>query len=191
MPVERIPLQRAEALAQEVVELFRPYCERIEVAGSIRRRREEVKDIEICLIPKFAEIQDPSCLFGERTERVNLQFKFASELLTEGDIQDRLDANNRTCFGPRWQRVMYKGVGLDVFGCLDPEEWGVLFAVRTGPAHFSKQLVTRRAYGGFLLHRQFVKDWRLWNDTQIVETPTEQDLFSAIGMDFIRPEVRI
>jgi DNA polymerase/3'-5' exonuclease PolX len=53
------------AAAMEVAERTRaalaPYCQRIAIAGSVRRQRPQVKDIEICAIL----LQEPSDLFGE------------------------------------------------------------------------------------------------------------------------------
>lgn len=48
-------LSRAKVLAEEVRQVLAPYCEQIEIAGSIRREKAEVGDIEIICIPKFVE----------------------------------------------------------------------------------------------------------------------------------------
>ncbi|MFH1640834.1 MAG: hypothetical protein ABIA66_02590, partial [Candidatus Omnitrophota bacterium] len=48
----KYPLEKMKYLAEDVVRLLRPYCTRIEIAGSIRRTRSEVSDIEIVCIPK-------------------------------------------------------------------------------------------------------------------------------------------
>jgi len=39
-------------LSKNIVEGLKPFCKRIEVAGSIRRREKNPKDIDIVLIPK-------------------------------------------------------------------------------------------------------------------------------------------
>jgi len=44
-------LKEAETISQEIVEAVKPYCERIVVAGSIRRKKRWVNDIDIVLIP--------------------------------------------------------------------------------------------------------------------------------------------
>jgi len=44
-------LEKAKAIADEVVRRLGPYCTKIEVAGSIRRRKPWVKDVDIVLIP--------------------------------------------------------------------------------------------------------------------------------------------
>jgi len=45
-------LTEAQRIAQIVKSELSPHCERIEIAGSIRRGKPEVKDIEIVAIPK-------------------------------------------------------------------------------------------------------------------------------------------
>ena len=39
-------------IAEKVKALLLPHCERIEIAGSVRRKKPNVKDIEIVAIPK-------------------------------------------------------------------------------------------------------------------------------------------
>lgn len=46
-------LEQAQSIAEELRRELEPGCERIEIAGSIRRKKPEVKDIELCLIPKM------------------------------------------------------------------------------------------------------------------------------------------
>jgi DNA polymerase/3'-5' exonuclease PolX len=47
-------------LANRMVELLRPDCQRIEIAGSIRRKKETIGDIELVLISR-----DQTNLFGD------------------------------------------------------------------------------------------------------------------------------
>jgi hypothetical protein len=50
-----IPLPAATALAAKLVAQLAPYCERIEIAGSVRRQKDIVGDIELVVIPKMIE----------------------------------------------------------------------------------------------------------------------------------------
>ena len=45
-------LADAQKMAREILEILLPLCERIEVAGSVRRKKAEVHDVDIVLIPK-------------------------------------------------------------------------------------------------------------------------------------------
>ncbi len=44
-------LEKAQIIADQVKNKLAPFCERIEIAGSIRRRRPFVHDIDIVAIP--------------------------------------------------------------------------------------------------------------------------------------------
>jgi DNA polymerase/3'-5' exonuclease PolX len=45
-------LEQVQNIAQEFISFINPYCKRWEIVGSIRRKKPEVKDIDIVLIPK-------------------------------------------------------------------------------------------------------------------------------------------
>jgi len=44
-------LQLATHAADQVAEQLRPFCKRLEIAGSVRRKAPEVRDLEIVCIP--------------------------------------------------------------------------------------------------------------------------------------------
>jgi len=71
-------LESAQTLAEALKHHLEPYCERIEIGGSIRRKKPEVKDIELICIPKFAKISTgQATLFGgETTITENLLFTY-------------------------------------------------------------------------------------------------------------------
>ncbi len=96
-------LEKAQQIAAEVVKVLAPYCSRIEVAGSIRRRKPLVNDIDIVLIPS-----DPWNLTGEIA---------------------RLGAV--TAHGAKIQRVQHQGAWIDLY-MATPETWATLLLIRTG-----------------------------------------------------------
>jgi len=52
-PDRRIPLAQAVAITTQVVETLRPFCQRIQVAGSIRRQRDTICDVEVVAVPNL------------------------------------------------------------------------------------------------------------------------------------------
>ncbi len=96
-------LGKAQKIAAEVVKALAPYCSRIEVAGSIRRRKPLVNDIDIVLIPS-----DPWNLTGEIA---------------------RLGAV--AAHGAKIQRVQHQGAWIDLY-MATPETWATLLLIRTG-----------------------------------------------------------
>lgn len=58
---EKFPLALAEATGKSLIQMLADTCERIEMAGSVRRQVFEVGDIELLCIPKPGAVD----LFGE------------------------------------------------------------------------------------------------------------------------------
>lgn len=184
----RIPLERAELLAAEVIKLLRDVSTRVEVAGSIRRRRPDVGDIEIIAIPKHEVVQADLFAPGEGLNRDLLGAR-CIDLLADGTFTHRLDKNGHQAFGAKYKRLTYRGVALDLFSP-DDDTWGVILTIRTGPAEFSHQLVTSRSHGGLLPNWLRVSEGRIWRGVTPLSTPEERDVFEAIGLDWIEPQDR-
>jgi DNA polymerase/3'-5' exonuclease PolX len=184
----RIPLEHARLLADEVVALLEPYAQRIVVAGSIRRRRADVGDVEIVAIPRHGVVQADLFAPGEGLNRDLLGARCV-ELLAEGVLAHRPDVNGHNAFGAKFKRLLYRGVPLDLFSP-DAATWGVVLAIRTGPAEFSHRLVTPRRQGGLLPDWLRVAEGRIWRATTPLETPEEENVFEAINLPFIPPEAR-
>lgn len=173
----KMSLPFARNLANHMLEILSPDCERIEIAGSIRRQKPEVSDIEIVLIPKPIHDLFGYPLFGAgRIEEALIRDGF--ELLKNGDHfkQARLPGGQ---------------VNFDIF-LTTPEKFGVILTIRTGSADFSHWLVTSKQQGGALPSNMTVKDGRLVMMGSVpVATPEEQNFFDAIRLDWIPPEQRI
>lgn len=184
----RIPLERAALLAAELVDLLRDVCTRVEVAGSIRRRRPDVGDIEIVAIPRYEVVQADLFAPGEGLNR-NLLSARCLELVDDDTLEHRLDVNGHRAFGQKYKRLTYRGVALDLFSP-DDDTWGVILAIRTGPADFSHRLVTTRSHAGLLPNWLAVREGRIWRGVTPLATPEERDVFEAVGLDWIEPPDR-
>ena len=117
----RIPLARAERLAEHIAGLLEPACERIEIAGSIRRRKPEVGDLELLVVPMLVPGLDQMDLFGtpvQAGQTTNLLDARVAELLERGTFEHRLDVNGRKACGERFKRLSYQDVALDLFSVL-------------------------------------------------------------------------
>jgi DNA polymerase/3'-5' exonuclease PolX len=198
----RIQLREAEALADELLGLLRPACIRLEVAGSIRRRKADCGDVELCAIPKLAYSDD---LFGLRDDvhPFNELDALCAELRESGVLGERLDKNARRAWGSAMKRATFKGFALDLFACT-AEQWGVTMAIRTGGALFSHALVTSkvqtvrdesgRAWGPGLCPSWL--EFRGWRVRHVSAgsppylTPEERDVFGILQLDFVPPQER-
>lgn len=185
----RVSLATATAIAEELVALLSPNCERILIAGSIRRRRPDIGDIDLLAIPRTEPVTN---LFGDSTSEV-IDFLDArcDELLALGTLEQRLDKHGRTSWGTKLKRARYRGLGVDIRACTDETTWGAWLVIATGPGTFSKWLVSQRANGGALPPGyRFESGFRLNRFGGFVETPTEESVFAALGLEYVAPEDR-
>ena len=173
----RIPLAEAQAHAQVVINLLRPCCDRIEVAGSVRRKKADVGDIELVCIPKV---------------RWNL---LGEAYWTASEIEDTLYQAGYRC--PRFNGEHFKQLSLGPCNCdlflTTPECWGMIYTIRTGSAEFSHRLVTPKAAGGLMPSFLKAEGGRIaYRETgHLLETPEEEDVFKVMGLGWIPPESRI
>lgn len=193
-------MDRGSALeiAEQLMAELQPACARIEIAGSLRRRKPEVNDLELVAIP-LIEAYGGKDLFGGplEGEPVDLLAERVASIVEARDPWqfDWVTARN----GPRYKRLRHKsGVCCDLF-ITDPRRWGYQLAVRTGPAEFSKELVTialRRSwhFTDSLLHQHPRIDGKVCPKGKtcplIVPAPEELDVFEALGLAMPRPEDR-
>ena len=102
-------LSLARSIALNVKAQLAPHCSRIEIAGSVRREKPEVGDIEIVAIPHPYDVG----LFASGIATVVEQWpKIRGEL---------------PCKYTR--RVLPDGIELDLFFAT-PENWGLIYADR-------------------------------------------------------------
>lgn len=118
----KIALERAEKIAEAVVKRLKPYCQRIEVAGSVRRRKEWVNDIDFVLVPS-----DP--------------WNMHAELMKLGQL---------TMSGSKIMRVMVRDVKIDIY-IATPETWATLLLIRTGSAENNIRLASYAKKRGWRL----------------------------------------
>ncbi len=166
-------VQRALALtyAEGILKLLDPVCERMEIAGSLRRGKPEVGDIEIVCIPKATED-----LFGNQS-------------VNASGIEAVLHNHKLIKNGEHFKQIDLGKLKCDLF-ITTKECWGVIFMIRTGSADFSHKMVTPARYGGLMPSCFNVKDGRLWNGDVPLLTPEETDVFRIYEMEFIPPEER-
>lgn len=116
-------LQKAQEIANRVMNQLSPYCQRIAIAGSIRRRRRFVNDIDLVLIPSN-------------------QGQLAYQLQQLGKVR---------IGGSKIIRVTMADADLDVY-VATPETFYTLMLIRTGSADHNKMLCGRALRMGMKLH---------------------------------------
>lgn len=181
----------ARSYAELFIHSIRDACEKVEIAGSIRRKRPEVHDIEIVAKPKY-KIEKEVLLDGVREKQVNQLHLLMTSMLQSGKVtsdRQRKD-KHRDPFGERYYRINFNPIAhkipIDLFVVLPPSQWGTQLLIRTGCAEFSHWIVSRRINQG--LH---FKDGHLEHDIiGVIDTPTEESVFEALRLPYVPPEQR-
>jgi DNA polymerase (family 10) len=167
-----IPLAKAEKAAAQIIAALKPFCAQIEIAGSIRRRKQIVGDIDIVALP------------------IDGQQQKLRDRITEGKevIQN----------GPQNVYVrLTNGMELNVFIAhpeakdfftSTPTNWGSLLICRTGPREFNIGLVE---------HAKTQPNGLAWNpyhgvycEGKWIASATEEQIFAALNLEFIPPQDR-
>ncbi len=188
-------LGEARIIANKIVDMLSPHCRRIMIAGSIRRNREEVGDIEIVALPKT--IEEPDGLFD--TKQIVLP-EFMR--LVNSWKREKGNPDGRYC-----QRVIeldgHEPIKLDLF-LPTYEDFFRQVVVRTGSKDYSRFIIAagwlKRGWcgtkDGLRLQSECKKNisekWEC-----ITETPTlppvwsdEKEFFEWLGVPYLEPEKR-
>lgn len=168
----KTPYSQALAKAQSLVELLSPACERIEIAGSLRRQKDQIGDIELVAIARrtptldlFGTVTSSACEVAELLERENIPRVKQS----------------RPVDGSKLKGFEWEGMGVDLFLCT-PETWALCLLIRTGSKDYSQWFVTAREKGGALPAGMRVAEQRLYhNDAPVEGIVEERDLYVAIN----------
>lgn len=155
-------LNEAKNIADKLIEQFTPLCHRCEIAGSIRRQKSEVNDIEIVCIPKMKTAV-------EFIDLVNSWYKIKGKPT-----------------GKYTRRSLPEGIHLDLF-IVTQYNWANIFTIRTGSAEWVKNVLAKSwVAAGYhsidgILHDEEEKK-------HIVKE--EKDLFNFLGLSYIEPRFR-
>lgn len=164
-------LARAEKLADKLIHVLFEGWEIAAYGGSIRRKRPDVKDIEIIMVPN-RDANDGAInwvlgdlIKADKVEIIKNGEKYKQFWLTKKD-----------------GTLIIK---VDLFIVTPPAQFGVIYVIRTGCAAFSKWIVNCRKDKGF----KFIKGVLYRNDT-LITTKSELSVFEALQLKFVRPEAR-
>lgn len=187
----RVPLAEAQAIATDLVAILGLGCERIEVAGSIRRCRPDVGDVELVAVPRLRTETVGDGFFGTREVAHDELALLVDTLVLQGTLEPHPADPRR---GERYSKLLHRASGLqvDLFSAR-PSTFGLILLVRTGPAAYSQWLVTearRRAHhvAGGELHRGGLGCGAVTCD--VVPTPEERDVYAALRLPYLEPERR-
>ncbi|MEJ7823885.1 MAG: DNA polymerase/3'-5' exonuclease PolX [Solirubrobacteraceae bacterium] len=163
-PAQRVLLHRALQIGEAIVEALRahPAAERVELAGSARRRTDSVKDLDI-----IATASDPGAL---------------ARALGELDLIESATAPNEHAARGR----THTGLPVDL-RVVEPEQFGNLLQHFTGSQAHNVALREAAVRRG--LH---VSEYGIFDDEtgETLRCATEEEVYERLGLTFPEPELR-
>ena len=149
----------ANKIKQNLEEL--DYVDRVEIAGSIRRRKETVGDIDILVTtPEPIDVM---------------------EFFTKMDMVDDVVVS-----GPTKSTVRLKVTGIDVdIRTFDDKSFGSALMYFTGSKETNVELRRIAISKGYKL-----SEYGVFKVDELISGRTEEDVFNVLGMSYIEPELR-
>lgn len=161
------PLSKIKPIALELWEELKPYCDKIKIAGSIRRQKPECKDIELVLSPVDKSARNKIGLF----------------FLKNGAIK-------KGKFTGRYVQAIYKGYIVDLFIPQSHDYYRQL-AIRTGSAEYSKRIAIAWCDKGYTGTSRGLVEVSKQSEFVSPKTWTsERHFFEWLGMDYLEPSKR-
>jgi DNA polymerase (family 10) len=156
--------QHGRAEAERFAESLRAHPDvlRLEIAGSIRRRMEIVRDVDL-----VAAVRGSPSLIGAAL----LQMRGVKEVLGGGSRSLAIRLEN--------------GVRVDL-ACVRPEQFALSFWRATGSAAHVQQVTARAAAMGYVLAGDELRD----TDGALVAIPDEAALYARLELAYVHPEQR-
>ena len=165
----RIPLAEALDIAANVVAVLGSHCQKIDIAGSVRRQRPTIGDLEIVCLPDRSPLESTPLFAGGFAQAVEQW----PGLLGGPD-------------GKYTKRMLPCGPKLDLF-MPHPDGYGLILAIRTGSADWSHlRLATAWKRAGFHSDGGLLR----CGNGSVVPCRTERELFDAIGLRWVEPQDR-
>ena len=163
MKGETMRLETARELAEQVKATLLPYCQRIEIVGSIRREKATVHDIDVVLIPKpYAAVV------------------MGGLLTTIGELKASGDKIKRV-------HLPTENIDIDIY-LATPASWATLVLIRTGSKENNIRLATLAKRKGWHL---MANGNGLFNDRgERIAGDSEQSIYQALGIPYQEPQER-
>ena len=158
-------LQEARTIAERVKVTLAPYCDRIEIAGSIRRAKPMVNDIDIVLIEK-----------PEAALTINYVLSHIGTIVKDGPKIKQL-----------WYTENQTLISVDLY-IATPATWATLLLIRTGSKENNIRLATIAKRKGW--HLKANGDGLFNEKEERIAGDTEESIYEALAIPYQEPEER-
>ena len=176
----RWPAAVALEVAREMVRELRPVAVRLVVAGSLRRRRADVGDVEIVYVPRMEERAVDFFEMG----RVSLADEEIGRMMADGTLSKRESRSGGHAWGDQNKLAVHRdGIPVDLF-CTTEEAWWNYLVCRTGPAALNTRIAMEAQRRGFRWN-PYGAGFVCLADGQVRAMGSEREVFEFVGMEFL------
>lgn len=190
--IEKPKFPRASALAvvRELLPWLRPWCDELRVAGSLRRGRAEVGDVEIVFVPRMEPLPALD-MFAPSPLRPLTDAVFAG-LLSAGLIVKRANVIGSEMWGEKNKLARHaaSGIPVDFFATTSECFWNYLVC-RTGGARTNVAICNAAIAKGWKWNpygEGFSRAAGLGRECHAVAS--EREVFEFVGLPWLEPEDR-
>jgi DNA polymerase (family 10) len=173
-------------IARKVADELTPRCEQVCVAGSLRRGKAEVGDIEILYVPRLGQVRMPGELFPRSG---SLADELIEQWLTRRVLTKRPNVNGTTTWGAQNKLAVHaaSSVLVDLFATT-AACWFVALVVSTGPKESNTALAASAQRRGMQLHAYGVLEVTATGEQIIPQS--EREVFERLGLPYREPAQR-
>lgn len=184
----KFPRADAIAAAKEILEHF--FSVRVIIAGSLRRRKPMVGDIEIVYIPAIDRVPDNSDLFQTKEITLNRTDESIDAMLKSGLLARRSNVLGSTTWGDKNKLALHVASGIPVdFFATTERAWFNYLVCRTGGAENNVAIATAAHKKGWQWHPYsfgFTDD-----QGRPVHVTSEREVFESVGLPYLEPWERL
>lgn len=208
-----VRFETGEIIARQIVLKLWPHVEHIDIAGSIRRRKKWVNDIDLVAIPKFesrrmlvppekikdTDFYEAVCRLARRLPELPAGEMVVGERNCDPEPECSGEKIVRvTSYTDAWGDFPMEDFGIDIY-IATRESWAMTMLIRTGSKEHNIWLAQRaHAIGGKLhadgrgleLPGQYDHQLKRNANFRLLKAETEEQIFKALGMPEPMPTVR-
>jgi hypothetical protein len=184
----RWALEQGQEVAQRLLPVLAPACERIEIAGSVRRSAPTIGDVELLVIPRQFQDEGAALIPYQHKLYYDELDQLTQALVADKVLAYRPNARKRTAYGRlnRFLQDVRTGIPVDIF-VTTAQHWGMSMMVRTGPAEWNIRFMGRLITLGLRGHAYGGITGRLGQELPVT---TEEQVFEALQWAYSPPEQR-
>lgn len=185
----KYPRAEAVAVAKALCDVLKPLCERLIVAGSLRRRRAEVGDVEILYVPKLRTVEVPAedMFEAPRTALVDEVDAQLDWFLENGVIRQRLNINGSVAWGEKNKLAVHVASEMPVdFFMATEANWFNYLVCRTGGQESNVRIASAAKARGWQWNPYGEGFTRLTGGVNYA-VRSERDVFEFVGLPYQEP----